>query len=170
METLLTLLMPILLFGSSLLGFTSDVPDSKQVVADRVPQSVELGLREMSPNGEEGGFAIPASGCSSTDLYYGDGTHPVPNATNCPNNIPIITAVPAIIRAGDSTLISWDPKQGLSCSLSLTVTKLNGNAVVNPDAIGSSSDYPTAQTKYTIRCHNGNAEAIVKVLPVIQET
>ena len=174
METLLTLVMPMILLGSSLLGFNVTVPNSKQVVVDSVPQSVELGLKEMSPNGEEGGFAIPASGCSTADpAWHGIGGKDL----NCPVGTggPSITIVPPVIRSGDPTTITWKPQDGNNCSLSVTITKLNGsngNAVANPNpsVSDSSIDKPTAQTKYGISCDNGAVSVIVRVLPVIQET
>jgi len=53
----------LLLALSSLLGFT-DLESTK-------PQTVEIGLAEVSPLGEAGGYAIPASGCASPHPHPG---------------------------------------------------------------------------------------------------
>ena len=125
------------------------------------PDSVELGLREMSPKGSEGGFAIPASGCSSGCDHAPD---------------PVITVDKPIVRYGDSVKIHWNPKTNTGCQLSENVNVLVGglNPTTTPNAmaVGSRIDLPEGESIYTITCNrSGHTDsATVKVLPRIQET
>ena len=162
MEILLQVLTPLLIFTSGLFGY-GDISRTAS------PASVELGLKETSPNQESGGFAIPASGCG---VVHSNGTP----ENGCAPTAPDITASKPIIRLGDPVTVSWDPKANTGCVLSSTVTKLtkSPNPAVVPDAtaVGSRIDTPTGETIYTITCTGvGNADKVtVKVLPRIQET
>ena len=62
MEQILSFALSIAFAFSSLIGVAPQAPAS---LAISESSSVELGLREVSPKGEAGGFAIPASGCSA---------------------------------------------------------------------------------------------------------
>lgn len=176
METIFNTIAPLILFASSLFGFEYTVPSSG--VAQTV-QSVELGLSETSPRGDEGGYAVPASGCSSLDPLWGDGRHP---DSVCPVNPgPTITAFPPIIRYGESVSITWNANNNPGCVLTSNLNSLLPRPV-DPYAVAPNNsrvDTLTGQETYEIRCWNrivgGVEEAVfdqvtVKVLPRVQET
>jgi hypothetical protein len=167
METVLNIIAPVVVFVASLMGFGGNYA---QVVAIEEPRSVEIGLSEVSPKGEAGGFAMPASGCSAASpTWHGLPVH------DCAT-FPDITVSKPIIRIGDPVTVSWDPRTHTNCVLSSNVTSLTSSP--NPStppvgtAIGSRIDNPTGETIYTITCDGvGNYDtAAVKVLPRIQET
>ena len=174
METLLQLFTTVAFFTASILG-QGIVPSLSTHEGAQVQSgSVELGLNEVSPNGEAGGFAIPASGCSAADPRW----HGGPADAGCVTvTKPTITVDKPIIRVGDTVKISWDPKGNAGCVLSpnvqaLTVTPLNTATAPNANAVGSKNDTPTAETTYSIVCGAAGNEASVsvRVLPRIQET
>lgn len=177
MENIFNSIAPALLFVSSLLGFGVDPATLDSTIKTDVVESVELGLSETSPRGAEGGYAMPASGCSALDPNWGNGTHSTPPAS-CASTNPIITASPSLVRYGSQTNISWNPNGHTSCFLSQNVTSLtappNPSAAVNANASGSRFDIMTGQETYGILCYSGadpyQAEVTVKVLPRIQET
>jgi hypothetical protein len=161
MEIIVQVFVATLLSVASLLGggnvFVS-VPDA----------SVEIGLREMSPKGELGGFAIPASG-------YGQIHNGLPEH-DCPSSAPDIRVDKPIVRSGEPVIVTWDPKANVGCTLSATVTRLvtspNPTTAPNANATGSRIDTPTGETTYAIVCTgSGNSDVVVaKILPRIQET
>ena len=163
MEILLQVLTPLIIFTAGIFGYT----DSTSVLPTQT--SSELGLREVSPNGETAGLAIPASGCG---VVHANGTP----ENGCAPTAPDITVNKPIIRLGDPVTISWNHKTNTGCTLSTTVTTLNinPNPATAPDAnaVGSRVDTPTGETVYTITCTGaGNGDKVtVKVLPRIQET
>lgn len=141
-----------------------------EVVSSATP-SVELGLHEVSPKGEMGGYAVPASGCGVVH------TEANPSYVHeCPASVPEITVDKRIVRVGDPVTVSWNPKTNVGCVLSNNVTRLvtSPNPTTPPDAnaVGSRIDSPTGETTYTITCTgSGNTDsAIVKLLPRYQET
>lgn len=146
MDTLIQTAILSLVFTAGLFGIAIT-----PVVQDT--GSVELGLIELSPNGEAGGFAIPASACSDP-------------SSGCPG-IPSITAAPPIIRIGDTAVVSWDPQSHSNCNL------IGNLAAEGPVSSSGSEDVtPTAETIYRIECDGFEHEdsAVVRVLPRIQET
>lgn len=152
----------VLTLGALFSGF-SGVPETPSAVL--ASASVELGIQEVSPRGEAGGFAIPASGCSDADPdWHGFPIH------DC-SVLPEINTNKPVIRYGEDVIITWDPHSHINCVLSGNVTDLppvgaDGNFP------GTRTDTPTGETTYTITCDGvGNADAAtVKVLPRIQET
>ncbi len=150
----------IALFLTSLFGFG--------VANDTPPASVELGLREVSPNGEEGGFAVPASGCSRP--------HPAGYYHDCEEQKPDITVDKPLVRYGDQVVVSWNPKLNINCVLSENVRSLTGTpnpaTAPNANAVGSRIDELTGEVTYTITCTGaGNVDQVTaKILPRIQET
>lgn len=169
METIFNLLAPAIIFVAGLVGVGAD--DVSNVSAIQARQSVELGLTEVSPRGEAGGFAMPASGCSAADSNWHDDV-PIHDCSTLPD----IRVNSPIIRLGDPVTVSWDPRSNLNCVLSSNVMALvtspNSATPPNGNAIGSRIDDPTGETTYTITCDGvGNQDAaVVKVLPRIQET
>lgn len=180
MEIIAHTLTTFIVFVSGLTGI------NQLHLAEFVPQepqaSVEFGLQEMSPNGADGGYAMPASGCSATNpvgnLDWGDGTHsdPIKGVTpnTCPT-VPTITVDRPIVRQGDTVKISWNVNFNKSCILSsnvmdLIVSPLNVTSAVNPNINGSRNDQPQSMTTYTISCEGGSAAVTVKVTPRIVET
>lgn len=165
METIFNIITPIVMFASSILGLGGQNTLSTQdTISEETPSSVEIGLYETSPRGEEGGFAMPASGCSAADpLWHGYPIH------DC-SILPDISTNKPIIRLGDPVTIFWDPKIHGGCLLSSNVEALSPT----PDAgiADSRVDYPTGETSYSIVCDGvGNSDSVtVKVLPRIQET
>jgi hypothetical protein len=157
METIFNILAPAILLLSSVTGWGGDLAQAPQIV-----ESVEMGLSEMSPRGEAGGFAMPASGCSVA------ASHGLP-IHDC-SILPDITADKLWVRLGDPVTVTWNPRVHVNCVLSNNLMALipapNGNVP------GSRIDYPTGETTYTIICDGeGNRDAVtVKVLPRIQET
>jgi hypothetical protein len=168
MENIFNSIAPALLFVSSLLGFGTEPNLVNPSIETDVVQSVELDLSETSPRGEQGGFAMPASGCSAIP--------PHPNDLGCPGTNPIITATPSLVRYGSQVTISWDPNGNSSCVLTQNVTSLTGGLnppappSVNANAPGSRFDIVTSQETYGIFCVGGYDYVTVKVLPRIQET
>lgn len=168
METIFNLLAPAIMLVSSLMGLGD--AHTAQVATVQAQRSVELGLTEVSPRGEAGGFAMPASGCSAADPnWHGEPIHDCASLPDIRTNSPII-------RLGDPVTVSWDPRGNTSCVLSSNVTSLitSPNPATAPDGnvIGSRIDSPTGETIYTIVCAGaGNQDAAtVRVLPRIQET
>ena len=177
MENLFNSIAPALLFISSVLGLGTQPTLITPSVGPDVVQSVELGLSETSPRGEQGGYAMPASGCSALDPNWGNGTHPNPPAA-CSTTNPTITATPGLVRYGSEVVISWNPNGHSSCFLTQNLTSLTGGlnptTPLNANAPGSRKDVATGQETYAIICYSGvtsyQAEVTVKVLPRIQET
>jgi len=167
MESLLQIIAPVLLFASSLFGFGGQavVTDAPVRVENN---SVELGLYEVSPKGEAGGFAMPASGCGM--VHNGRPVH------SCATAAPDINVDKPIVRLGDPVTVTWTPRISINCVLSSNVMALrsspNPSTAPNGNAAGSRIDSPTGETTYTITCQDtGNSDSvIVKVLPRIQET
>ncbi len=163
METVLQFVAPIIMFTASLMGYgvQSDFVSPEA-------HSVELGLTEVSPRGEAGGFAVPASGCG---VIHGG----LPER-DCSTTAPDISTNFSIIRLGDPVLVIWNPKSNTGCVLSNTVTSLitapNSPTAPNANAVGSRIDAPVGEITYSITCDGvGNRDTVtVKVLPRIQET
>jgi hypothetical protein len=160
----------IQLFTGTLMAITSFIGGGV-VETEYASNSVELGLRETSPKGEGGGFAIPASGCGVVHTEANpDYVH------ECPSSVPNISVDKPIMRLGDPVTVTWDPKSNVGCVLSNTVMKLitspNPSTAPNPSVSGSRVDEPTGETMYTITCTGGGNtdNAIVKILPRYQET
>jgi hypothetical protein len=175
MEILLQLFTTVALFTAGVLGQgATQLLDTQntQVLTD----SVELGLNEVSPNGEAGGFAIPASGCSPVNPIGHNSPFPIHDC----NTPPDITVDKPIVRVGDPVTVSWDRKTHLQCVLSSNVMALRGgpNPLTAPDVsltgspTGSRIDSPQNETVYSIICQGtGNRDSVtVKVLPQIQES
>lgn len=167
MESLLQILTPIFFFTSALLGLGSETVQINAPEYTATP-SVELGLYEVSPRGEAGGFAMPASGCGV--VHNGRPVH------ECATSAPDISVDKPIVRLGDPVTINWNPKANINCVLSSNVMALTSSP--NPSTApvagvaGSRVDSPTGVTTYSITCQDtGNVDAVsVKVLPRIQET
>lgn len=163
MEILVNIFTPVLIFVATLMGMqTTPATDAQMSIQGH--NSVELGLLEMSPNGEQGGFAIPASGCSpSNPNWHGYPIH------DC-DILPDISVDKPIVRLNDRVIVTWDPKIHQNCVLSanlMALTPTPSGAVA-----GSRPDYPTGETSYSIVCDGvGYSDSVtVKVLPIIQET
>ncbi len=157
MDILISSLAAITLFVSSITG----VAVSTEV---QPLESVELGLSETSPLGEQGGFAMPASGCSAADpQWHGGVIH------DCAIR-PDISADQPIVRLGDPVTISWDPRTHTNCMLSSNLTSLSPEP--DGEVAGSRELIPTGESTYSIICDGvGNGDAVtVKVLPRFQET
>lgn len=131
-----------------------------QVAVAPDPSSVEIGLAELSPAGEAGGYAMPASGCSAAQ-WHGAGLH------DC-NQQPTIDVDDPIVRIGEETTLRWDSNGISGC-------QLLGNLTNQGPVTGSGSEVitPFADTTYVIICDE-EAEytqaVTVRVLPRIQET
>ena len=163
MEHIVSFAITAIVSLTSLLGFSADVP-ATLALTESQPSSVELGLTELSPKGEAGGYAIPASGCSAASPdWHGFPIH------DC-STFPDIQVDKPIIRLGDPVNVAWDPRTHVNCILSENVMVLAPTP--NPDSVDARVDYPTGETTYTITCEGaGNTDsATVKVLPRIQET
>ncbi len=158
METLINIVASAVLFVGSIVGLGSD---ATPLVATLQQPSVEFGLSEVSPRGEAGGFAMPASGCSDTS--HG----PIHDCAL----VPEINVNKSIIRLGDPVIVSWDPRSNTNCVLSDNVMALPP-ATPDGNVADSRSSIPSGETTYTITCDGAGNEdsASVKVLPRIQET
>jgi hypothetical protein len=99
--------------------------------------SVEVGISTVSPAGIQGGYAVPASGCST---WHSSG----PN--DCDS--PIITANRELVPSGSTVEISWNPFNHKDCTLSSNLTG-NANVAGNEDVIVENT------TRYTIKCTDG---------------
>jgi hypothetical protein len=113
--------------------------------------SVEIGISSLSPAGVEGGFAVPASGCS--DLHDND----------CA--VPVITAETDLVRKGETVEICWNPDNHTSCTLS---PNLSGNA----NAIACDNPTVTNATTFSITCTDGipgESTVQVEVVPTVFE-
>lgn len=157
MQALVSFIAPVIIFVSTLISGSQ--PPSAQGPVSQV-SSVELGLHETSPKGAEGGFAMPASGCSDTS--HG----PIHDCAT----IPTISVDKPIVRLGDSVTVTWNPHGHTNCSLSINLS--SKTPAPNANATGSLVDSPTGETSYSIVCDGaGNqASVTVRVLPRIQET
>ncbi len=163
MEIITYIAASLLLFSSSFsgIGGVSILPEMQ-----KQQPTVELGLREVSPQGEDGGFAIPASHCSA------------PNAEDTcdTSNKPDINVNKPIVRMGEEVIVTWDPNGNTGCALSSTVTKLvaapNPAQAPNANVHESRTDFPEGMTTYTIACAGANNtdSDVVKVLMEIEET
>ncbi len=166
MENIFNSIAPALLFVSSLLGLGTQPEQLNPAPEINIVESVELGLSETSPRGEQGGFAMPASGCSAIP--------PHPNTGCPPGALPIITVDKPLVRYGDDVVITWNPNGYTDCLLSTNLISLTGapNPVTPPigSVGGSRTDTLTGQETYTITCTGGSDSVTVKVLPRIQET
>lgn len=115
--------------------------------------TVEIGLAEVSPLGPDGGYAVPASGCS----YTGHGT--VHECTG-----PDITADPPIVRYDGEVEICWDPGGYLSgCTLSDNLTGNGNSAACETVTLVSESTFD-------INCGTDTSSVTVLVLPQVEET
>lgn len=124
------------------------------------PSSSEIGIAELSPAGEAGGYAMPASGCSDNQ-WHGNGLH------DCGRQ-PIITIDDPIVRTGEETTLRWDNNGIDGCVLVGNVAEQG--PVTGP---GFTTISPVADTTYIIICDNEQTytqTAFVRVLPRIQET
>jgi hypothetical protein len=113
--------------------------------------SVEVGISSLSPAGIDGGYAVPASGCS--DLHNND----------CA--VPVITAETDLVRADTSVEICWNPDNHTSCTLS---PNLSGN----PNNIDCDDVVITNATVFSISCTDGipgESTVLVEVVPTIFE-
>ncbi len=163
MEILLQTLAATLISISTMLGIGYE--DTLPILS---PDSVELGLREVSPQGTAGGFAIPASGCSVPHAggYYQD----------CEAQKPDISVNKPIVRLGEPLTVSWNPKLNIGCVLSsnamLLTTSPNPAIAPNANVTGSRIAVPAGETTYTITCTGaGNSDTVTaKILPRYQET
>lgn len=80
-------------------------------------ESVELGLAELSPRGELGGYAIPASGCGAAHGAHG-ALCPPPTISITARNITMnggYTNGTLVFNPGDEVEIKWDSTQMSSC-------------------------------------------------------
>jgi hypothetical protein len=155
MQMLVHVFAPAMLFFAALFGTHTAAP---------AQTSVELGLYEVSPRGDAGGFAMPASGCSPADPQWHG--YPIHDCAVHPD----ISVDKPIIRLGESVIVSWDPHTHTNCVLSNNVMALT--PVPDGNVAGNRTDYPTGETTYSIVCDGAGNEdsATVKVLPRIQET
>jgi len=153
MESVFNIIASLLIAVTSLVG-------GEQASNNVAPSSVEIGIAELSPRGESGGYAMPASGCSE-DQWHGNGLH------NCGRQ-PVIELDDTIIRIGEETELRWDPNGIDNCVLLGNLQ--NQGPVV---AAGSETIEPIADTTYVIICDNEQEytqTVTVRVLPRIQET
>lgn len=166
MEILLQIFTPAIMLVMGLFG-GGDV--QSHVVQDI--NSVELGLSELSPRGPGGGFAMPASGCSST--HFDEYIH------ECGSN-PEIDVSPFIIRAGETATVTWNTNGLANCELIGNLASAGpvgyqgstGNSAIDTPNTGSEDVSPNADTTYYISCPgtDGEDSALLRVLPRIQET
>lgn len=158
MEILVHIITPIIIAVSSFLG----IQQPEEVT------SVELGLiEEVSPRGQEGGFAMPASGCS---YDYSDPTeeHGHADLTDC-SGFPIIEIDPPIVRSGEEVDVDWNVGDHTGCEITYKDQVVNiPNGGSNTGTI--SGVVLTAETLFTLTCNDGSATAVGRVLPKIQET
>lgn len=170
METLFTIFAPVILFASSVMhfGVTTDTTIIQPVLAQQNQISVELDLQELSPRGESGGFAMPASGCSAADpnpVWHG---YPIHDCVN-PLFFPKISVDKPIVRSGNPVTVSWDPKAHRYCVLSANLASLS--PVPDGTVVGSVIINLLGETSYSIVCEGGYSDSVtVKILPRIQET
>ena len=150
----------ILSIITSLLFAVTGATAGAETPAAAGPSSVEIGLAELSPAGEAGGYAMPASGCSAAD-WHGRGLH------DC-NQQPLIDVDDPIVRMGENTTLRWNPNGISNCRL---LGNLTNQGPVS--RAGSEVITPFADTTYVIVCDNQSAytqSVTVRVLPRIQET
>ena len=155
METIFSLITSTLIFITGLLPMQGIVGVQNQ----SMPDSVEIGLSETSPAGPQGGFAVPASGC--TDLSHG----PIHQC----NKLPEISSNPYVIRMGESATVTWKTNGIAGCEL---IGDLAAAGSLSTNAQGSEVVQPSSDAVYTIRCTSDTYMDIVtvRVLPRIQET
>jgi hypothetical protein len=113
--------------------------------------SVEVGVSTLSPAGAEGGYAVPASGCS--DLHDSDCAAPT------------ITSETDLVRKGETVEICWNPDNHTSCSLS---PNLSGNA----NAVACDTVAIDNATTFLISCTDGipgESTVLVEVVPTVFE-
>jgi hypothetical protein len=113
--------------------------------------SVEIGISSLSPAGIEGGYAVPASGCS--DLHDNDCAAPT------------ITTSRNLVRKGDPVEICWNPDNHISCTLS---PNLSGN----PNILACDTVTLQNKTQFSISCTDGlpgESTVTVEVVPTFQE-
>jgi len=145
---------------ASLLMAVTGLVTGEQALNNVAPSSVEIGIAELSPRGEAGGYAMPASGCSENQ-WHGNGLH------DCGRQ-PVIELDDNIIRIGEQTELRWDPNGIDNCVLIGNLD--SAGAVTGP---GSEFIQPIADTTYVIICDNEQEytqTVTVRVLPRIQET
>jgi hypothetical protein len=99
--------------------------------------SVEVGISTVSPAGIQGGYAVPASGCSHV------------HDNDCAT--PTIDANKELISPGNSVVISWNPDNHNFCELSANLTG-------DPTAIGSETVILETTTRFSIECFDGPFE------------
>jgi len=150
MEIFTQTLTGVLMFIGGLFG--ADIP---------VVDTVEIGLSEMSPLGDAGGFAIPASGSSGCDV----------SLDNCAGDV-VLTVDNALVRQGDTVEVCWYPKNHSSCTLS-PASKFTGE---NADVPACVDVVQTAETTYTLTCAEPTSlgektsSKRVRVLPQMYES
>jgi hypothetical protein len=156
MDILIQSLTAIALLISSVTGVSLPIA--------QVPDSIEVGLSEVSPRGEEGGFAMPASGCSASDPeWHGGAIH------DCEIR-PDSSVDKPIIRLGSPVVVTWDPRSHTNCVLSDNL--MATTPTPDGDVADNRTMYPTGETVFSIICDGvGNGDAVsVQVLPRFQET
>lgn len=111
--------------------------------------SVEVGISSLSPAGIDGGYAVPASGCSGP--------------TDC--NAPVITADKTLVPPNEPVEICWNPSNHHDCKLSKNLTG-NANQITCETVTIQSS------TRFAIQCIDGTVQedsVIVDVTPTMYE-
>jgi len=148
MESVVHILTTLILAVSSMTGIGGGA-----LVESQSPGSSELGISELSPRGLAGGFAMPASGCSS-HTHVGE---------ICGD--PEIELEDPIIRDDDETQLCWDPNGRTDCRLLGDLQ--NRGPVTGP---GCETVNPNSDATYILICGNDVFPVTLRVLPRVQET
>ena len=149
MESVAHIIASLMLAVSSMTGIGDDGLSKQSQSAG----SAELGIVELSPRGVEGGFAMPASGCSAhthTGEICGD---------------PEIDLEDPIIRDDETTQVCWDPNGRTDCRLLGDLE--NRGPVTGP---GCETVDPDSDSTYILICGSDVQSATLRVLPRVQET
>lgn len=148
MESVAHIITTLMLALSSMTGIGDGVLGQTQS-----PGSAELGISELSPRGLQGGFAMPASGCSG-HTHVGE---------ICGE--PEFELDDPIIRDDEETQICWDPNGRTDCRL---LGDLDARGPVTGP--GCETVDPDSDATYVLVCGSDVFTQTLRVLPRVQET
>ncbi len=137
---------------TSLLGF-NNLQDTEHLA------SVELGLAEVSPLGEEGGYAVPASGCSYITQLDSHGEI-------CVSDIPLsleLDAFPNPTTYNGSTMLDWTVYGATGCDAS---DGWSGGKDAGDGSWYQIVNNLTATTTFTLTCYDDVGNSVVDTVTV----